>query len=86
MTVTAAPELRLHHVLRDARLAAGLTQTELAQRADVNQSSISRWERGQGAPDVFEMRRIAQATEADYLNDLRLLPSRCFIGLAGTAA
>ncbi len=82
MTVTAAPELRLHHVLRDARLEAGLTQTGLATAAQVSQTSISRWERGQGAPDVFEMRRIAQATGLDYLNDLRLLPSRCLIGTA----
>lgn len=35
-----------------ARLAAGLTQDDLADRMGVNQSSISFWETGRSSPDM----------------------------------
>lgn len=76
-------EMELRHVLRDARRAADLSQTELGRMVGVSQGQVSRWERGDAVPDVFEMRNIALATGRRDLNDLEGLPTHCF---AGTAA
>lgn len=45
--------------LAAARSRAGLTQTELAELAEVQQSEISRIERGQGNPTLDTIQRIA---------------------------
>ena len=34
-------------IIRDARIAKGLTQTELADELGVSQSTIARWEKGE---------------------------------------
>jgi len=39
-------------LIREARLRAGLTQTELAQRTGRDRSVIARWEQGVVAPSV----------------------------------
>jgi putative transcriptional regulator len=49
--------------LRDARLAAGLTQRELAERLGVEQPHIARWESGRQEPLVGMALRIAQALD-----------------------
>jgi len=41
------------HELRAARLALGLTQTELARLLSTNQNSISRWEIGKVGMPMF---------------------------------
>lgn len=51
-------------VIREARLAAGLSQAELAKRAGTNQSAVSFIERGQRIPDVAIAARIADAVGA----------------------
>lgn len=48
-------------VIRKARIAAGLSQAELAKRAGTNQSAVSLIERGQRIPDVAIAARIADA-------------------------
>lgn len=63
--------------LTKARKMAELNQTELAEMIGVSQSQISKWENSSGYPDVGELRAIAEATEAEWLLDLRELPSRC---------
>jgi putative transcriptional regulator len=47
--------------LRQARVAAGLTQAELAERADVADATVSRIERGRLVPSVALAKRIAAA-------------------------
>jgi transcriptional regulator with XRE-family HTH domain len=37
------------------------SQVDLAKRAGLSQSSLSRFEKGQTMPDVFEMHRLAKA-------------------------
>ena len=38
-------------LIRQARLAHGLTQKELAERLHVTDKAVSRWETGRGLPD-----------------------------------
>jgi transcriptional regulator with XRE-family HTH domain len=48
-------------LIRDARLAAGLTQVELARRLRTTQSVVSRWERGGDEPRLSTLDRILRA-------------------------
>ncbi|MCA9304948.1 MAG: helix-turn-helix transcriptional regulator [Phycisphaerales bacterium] len=52
---------RFLSLLRDAREEIGMTQQELAERLDTDQSTISKCERGERRIDVIELRRWCQA-------------------------
>lgn len=41
------------------RKAAGLTQAELADKLGYSDKSVSKWEQGNGVPDIFNLVRIA---------------------------
>ena len=45
--------------LTDARLASGLGQEDVAERAETNASSISRYERGEQIPGIIKLSKIA---------------------------
>ena len=45
-----------------ARIAAGLTQKELAERIGTRQSNVSRIENGNSNPSIATLKRIAEAT------------------------
>ncbi|GAA4705876.1 helix-turn-helix protein [Promicromonospora umidemergens] len=45
----------------DARVAAGVTQTELARRMGTHQSVIARLENGGGVPSIPTLDRLARA-------------------------
>ena len=47
--------------LTQARMAAGMTQGQLAEAVGCTQKDISRWERGHNAPNAANLARIAQA-------------------------
>ena len=51
--------------LRDLRVAAGLTQQELAQRLKVRQPLVSMWERSKTRPTLDEITRYATALDVD---------------------
>lgn len=53
--------LRLQRMLREARVAAGLKQNELAARIDADQSFVSRYERGERRLDLVELESICKA-------------------------
>jgi ribosome-binding protein aMBF1 (putative translation factor) len=57
----AAIELGLQ--FRDARVACGLSQRELAERSGVRQADISRIERGAGNPTEATLQRLASALD-----------------------
>ena len=64
-------ENNFHNRLRDLRKKAGLTQKELAERINISLMTFKRWEWGQRAPRLEEIKRIAQAlnvTEDELLN------------------
>jgi transcriptional regulator with XRE-family HTH domain len=48
-------------LLREARLRAGLTQAELAVKANTARSQISRYERGEVLPSLEALRRLIRA-------------------------
>ena len=50
-----------HHLLREARLRPGLTQTQLAERAGKAASAISRWERAGAQPSLETLRQLVKA-------------------------
>jgi transcriptional regulator with XRE-family HTH domain len=52
-------------VIREARLLAGLSQQELADRAGVPRPSIVRWERGTVEPGFDMTRRVLRACGFD---------------------
>ena len=57
--------------LKDARLKAGLSQEELAQRMSVSRSAVAKWETDKGMPDVANLKAIAGLLDVsvDYLLD-----------------
>jgi transcriptional regulator with XRE-family HTH domain len=57
-----APEFELARSIISARLAAGLTQEELAERMQTTQSVIARLEGGRVWPSTRTLDRFAQAT------------------------
>lgn len=43
------------------RADLGLTQAQLAQRLDVTDKAVSKWERGKSLPDVALLSRVARS-------------------------
>jgi transcriptional regulator with XRE-family HTH domain len=52
-------------VIREARLRAGLTQAELAERTGRDRSVIARWEQGAVAPSVETLVELVRACGFD---------------------
>jgi transcriptional regulator with XRE-family HTH domain len=48
-------------LLRHLRREAGLTQVDVAERLDVPQSFVSKYESGERRLDVIELRHVAEA-------------------------
>lgn len=65
---------------------SGMPAKDVAKVMGVSPSTLSRWKTGQVVPDAFELMRIAEATNCEWLLDLRGLPSGCKDVLAGQAA
>jgi predicted transcriptional regulator len=59
-----APEFEISAELLRARLRAGLSQAELAERMGTSQSSIARLESGQTLPSTKTLLRFAEATRS----------------------
>ena len=47
------------------RTKKGLTQKELAQQINVSDKAVSKWERGDGCPDVAILPNLATVLETD---------------------
>jgi ribosome-binding protein aMBF1 (putative translation factor) len=57
-----APEFEFSAELLRARLRAGISQAELAERMKTSQSAIARLESGQNLPSTKTLLRFAEAT------------------------
>lgn len=56
------------------RLAAGMTQQELAEKLNYTDKAISKWERGESVPDISVLARVAEVfgvTVDDLITDHR---------------
>ncbi|MBR2054127.1 MAG: helix-turn-helix transcriptional regulator, partial [Clostridia bacterium] len=42
------------------RKLAGHTQAELAEQLNYSDKSVSKWERGEGVPDIYVLQQIAE--------------------------
>jgi transcriptional regulator with XRE-family HTH domain len=65
--------VRSADLIREARLRAGLTQYELAERAGRERSVIARWEQGSVAPSLETLLELVRACGFDL--PLELVPS-----------
>ncbi|MGH3060444.1 MAG: helix-turn-helix transcriptional regulator [Gaiellaceae bacterium] len=61
-------------IIREARLRAGLTQAELAERTGRERSVIARWEQGAVAPSVDTLLTLVEACGFDL--PLELVPAK----------
>jgi transcriptional regulator with XRE-family HTH domain len=59
--VYIAQRSRLVSLLREIRIDAGMTQMELAERIERDQTFVSKYESGQRRLDVLELREICQS-------------------------
>lgn len=55
------PEMDIMHTLMDARIRAGMTQTELSKKTGISQADISRLENGTRNPSLSLLKRLADA-------------------------
>ena len=60
-SITTGAYAELIRVLRDARVEAGISQQQLAERLDEPQSFVSKYESGSRRLDLVELREIANA-------------------------
>ena len=56
------PEFALARTLIEARVAAGLTQAQLAERMETTQSVVARLESGRFNPSTTTLQKIARST------------------------
>jgi len=63
-------------LLRQARVAAGLSQAELAARAGVTQSVISAYESGHRQPALRTLAALIEAADYELVIDVRQQPRR----------
>lgn len=64
--------MRSADLIREARLRAGLTQHELAERSGRERSVIARWEQGTVAPSIETLLQLVRACGFDL--PLELVP------------
>ena len=60
------PEFQFRSALIGARVDAGLTQAELAERVGTKQSAIARLEGGSAKPSFDMLRRLATALDVSF--------------------
>ena len=73
------------HRLREARLSAGLSQSELEELSGIPKARLSRYENGHVEPSIQTLNRLARAlnvSEASLLGDERAAMEEFFSVLA----
>ena len=51
--------------ISEFRKKIGLTQSELAERINYSDKSVSKWERGEGLPDVYVLSQLAEICKVE---------------------
>jgi transcriptional regulator with XRE-family HTH domain len=60
-------------LLRQLRTEASLTQAQLAERLQRDQTFVSKYENGERRLDILELREVCRATETDFAQFVRTL-------------
>lgn len=65
-------EKKFSDVILELRKAKNLTQQELADKLNITDKAVSKWERGLSYPDITSISKLAKAlgVESSYLIDL----------------
>ncbi|MCR5768197.1 MAG: helix-turn-helix domain-containing protein [Lachnospiraceae bacterium] len=58
------PEMNITRAILDARIRAGMTQTELSEKSGISQADISRLEKGTRNPSIALLKRLADALDS----------------------
>lgn len=58
------PDLDITRAIMDARIRAGLTQTQLSEASGISQADISRLENGTRNPSLRLLKRLASAMDS----------------------
>ena len=58
-------QIKTGALIRQLRLSAGLTQKRLAEKVNVSDKAVSKWECGNGAPDVSLLADLAEVFGTD---------------------
>ena len=58
------PEMDITRAMMEARIRAGMTQTELSKKSGISQADISRLENGTRNPSLALLKRLAEALDS----------------------
>ena len=58
-------QIKTGELIRRFRTEIGLTQKQLAERINVSDKAVSKWERGNGCPDVSLLSALAEVFGTD---------------------
>ena len=58
------PEMNITRAILDARIRAGMTQMELAEKSGISQADICRLEKGTRNPSIALLKRLADAMDS----------------------
>lgn len=58
------PEMDITRAILDARIRAGMTQMELAEKSGISQADICRLEKGTRNPSIALLKRLAEAMDS----------------------
>lgn len=58
-------QIKTGELIRQLRTASGLTQRELAERLSVSDKAVSKWECGNGSPDISLLSELAEVFGTD---------------------
>ena len=58
------PEMNITRAILDARIRAGMTQMELAEKGGISQADICRLEKGTRNPSIALLKRLAEAMDS----------------------
>jgi transcriptional regulator with XRE-family HTH domain len=71
---------RLCQQLRDLRLGQNLRQADLAAQLGVNQTFVSKYERGERRLDLIELRQVCSALGTDLVEFVRQFEKSITLG------
>lgn len=68
------PEISITRAILDARINAGMTQSELSKKSGISQADISRLEKGTRNPSIALLKRLAEAMDSTL--KIEFVPNR----------